>query len=154
MGTRFENIDIETIIKVAEGALLNNAAQVWNHTFYFTGLGPGNNRTPDGLLSQALVRCFGSALTFRDLFTDFAVGLFGSGWVWLTVNTDRSLEIIRENDAGNPLRRGLIPLMNCDLWEHAYYLDYQNKRQDYMAAFWKLVNWEIIEKRYNTALFK
>jgi Fe-Mn family superoxide dismutase len=153
-GTRYENIDLETIIKVAEGPLLNNAAQAWNHTFYFAGLKPGNNKGLNGSLSLAIDKCFGSTLTFKDMFTESAVELFGSGWVWLIFNSTGSLEITQENNTGNPLRLGVIPLMNCDVWEHAYYLDYQNKRQEYLAAFWKLVNWEIIEKRYNTALFK
>lgn len=150
-GTKFESTDIETIIKVAEGPVFNNAAQVWNHTFYFESLKPWNNNTPKGPFVDVINASFGSVSFFKDTFTKSAGSLFGSGWIWLIRNPKGSMEIIRESNAGNPLRRGLVPLMTCDVWEHAYYLDYQNRRADYIESFWKLINWELIEKRYNDA---
>ncbi len=148
-GTKFENADLETIIKIGEGPIFNNAAQIWNHTFYFEGLKPRNNNVLKSPFTEALNESFGSATFLKDTFINHAVSLFGSGWIWLVWNPKGSMEIIQESNAGNPLRRGLIPLLTCDVWEHAYYLDYQNRRHDYLQAFWKLVNWELIEKRYN-----
>lgn len=150
-GTKFENIDLETIIKVAEGPVFNNAAQIWNHTFYFACLKPEKNYTLKGPFADVIKGSFGSVSFFKDTFVKSAVSLFGSGWIWLVMNPKGSLEIIQESNAGNPLRRGLIPLLTCDVWEHAYYLDYQNRRIDYIEAFWKLINWQLIEKRYTFA---
>jgi superoxide dismutase, Fe-Mn family len=151
-GTKFENTDLETIIKVADGPIFNNAAQVWNHSFYFTGLKPGNNHVINGPFAEVINESFGSVTFFKDSFIKSAVSLFGSGWVWLVLNPNGSMGIIQERNAGNPLRRGLIPLLTCDVWEHAYYLDYQNRRPDYAEAFWKLINMELIEQRYNDAI--
>lgn len=151
IGTKFENTDLETIIKVGEGPIFNNAAQAWNHTFYFEGLRPGNKYSLKGPFVDVINDNFGSVSFFKDTFIKAAASLFGSGWVWLFLNPKGSLEIIQERNAGNPLRRGLIPLLTCDVWEHAYYLDYQNRRSDYVESFWKLINWELIEKRYNVA---
>jgi superoxide dismutase, Fe-Mn family len=151
-GTKFENKDFETIIKVAEGPIFNNAALAWNHTFYFTGLIPGNNHIIKDSFAGVIKKSFGSVRFFKETFARSAASLLGAGWVWLVLNPMGSLEIIHESNAGNPLRRGLIPLLTCDMWEHAYYLDYQNRRFDYLEAFWKLINWELIEKRYNDAI--
>lgn len=149
---KFENKDFETIIKFGEGPIFNNAALAWNHTFYFSGLIPGNNHILKGSFADVIKRSFGSVRFFKETFTRSAVSLLGPGWVWLVLNPKGPIEIIHENNAGNPLRRGLIPLLTCDVWEHAYYLDYQNRLSDYLEAFWKLINWELIEKRYNDAI--
>jgi superoxide dismutase, Fe-Mn family len=150
-GTKYEIKDLETYIKVSEGPLFNNAAQAWNHSFYFESLKPGNNHLINGRFMEVINESFGSVKFFKDSFIKSAVSLFGSGWVWLVINPKGSLEIIQESNAGNPLRRGLVPLLTCDVWEHAYYLDYQNRRSDYAESFWKLINWELIEKRYYEA---
>ncbi len=149
IGTKYKNLDLETIIKVADGPVFNYAAQVWNHKFYFEGLKPGNHNTLKGPFADLIKRNFGSVSFFKNSFIKVALSLFGAGWAWLVLNPERSIEIILKSNAGNPMRIGLVPLMNCDLWEHAYYLDYQNRRKDYLEAFWKLINWEKIEKRYN-----
>jgi len=146
-GTKFENSDLETIVMQAEGPLFNNAAQVWNHTFYFLSLKKGNDSKPSAKLEDLINKSFGSFEAFKDSFTKASVGLFGSGWVWVIKNQAGLLEIVQESNAGNPLRKGLKPIMTCDVWEHAYYLDYQNRRADYLAAFWNIIDWEVIEKR-------
>ncbi|HEX2920041.1 MAG TPA: superoxide dismutase [Bacteroidales bacterium] len=148
IGTKYEDAEIESIIKVADGAVFNNAAQVWNHTFFFEGMTPGSGTSLSDGFSIILSKQFGSVQSFKEIFIKSALSLFGSGWVWLLWNPKGSLEIIQENNAGNPLRKGFIPIMNCDVWEHSYYLDYQNRKTEYLEAFWTLVNWEIIEKRY------
>ncbi|MGD0711294.1 MAG: superoxide dismutase [Bacteroidales bacterium] len=146
--TKFENAELETIIKEAEGPLFNNAAQVWNHTFFFMSLKKSGECAPSGILAEALKKSFGTYSDFKDAFTKASLGLFGSGWVWLVKNQKGLLEISQESNAGNPLRKGLKPILTCDVWEHSYYLDYQNKRADYINAFWSLINWEVIEKRF------
>jgi superoxide dismutase, Fe-Mn family len=146
--TKFENSELETIIKEAEGPLFNNAAQVWNHTFYFMSLRQDKETAPQGILAEAINKSFGTFADFKDAFTKASVSLFGSGWVWLVKNQNGSLEIIQENNAGNPLRKGLKPILNCDVWEHSYYLDYQNRRPEYINAFWNLIDWKEIEKRF------
>ncbi len=150
-GTKFENKDFETIIRIAEGPIFNNAALAWNHAFYFSGLKPGYNNILKGPFAAIIKNNFGSTRFFKDTFIRSAESLLGAGWVWLVLKADGSMEIISESNAGNPLRSGLVPLLTCDVWEHAYYLDYQNRRADYVRAFWDLINWEIIEKRYNEA---
>jgi Fe-Mn family superoxide dismutase len=150
-GTKYEKTDLETIIKVAEGPIFNNAAQAWNHLFYFTTFDQGNDHVLNGPFLDVINGSFGSVTFFKDTLVKSVVSLFGSGWVWLVWNPNGSMEIIKETNAGNPLRRGLIPLLTCDVWEHAYYLDYQNRRAGYAEAFWKLINWELIEKRYDDA---
>jgi len=146
--TKFENADLEIIIKGAEGALFNNAAQVWNHTFFFMSLRKDEKCAPQGKLAESLQKSFGTFADFKDAFTKASLGLFGSGWVWLVKNQGGLLEIIQESNAGNPLRKGLMPILTCDVWEHSYYLDYQNKRADYINAFWSLINWKLIEERF------
>jgi len=147
-GTRFENASLEQIIREADGAIFNNGAQIWNHTFYFESFSPSGPREPKGLLADAILGTFGSFEAFKEQFTKSAVTLFGSGWAWLVKNADGKLEIVQESNAGNPLKKGLIPLLTCDVWEHAYYLDYQNRRPDYVQAFWNILDWKIIGNRF------
>jgi len=147
-GTKFENASLETMIMEAEGPIFNNAAQVWNHTFYFSGLQQANTSEPHKQIAAAIKSSFGSYAEFKDAFIKAATTLFGSGWVWLVKTAAGNLKIIQENNAGNPLRIGLKPILTCDVWEHAYYLDYQNRRPDYLNAFWNLIDWDVVEKRF------
>lgn len=147
-GTEFENADLETIVLKADGPIFNNGAQVWNHTFYFLSFMPGGSGAPKGELATAIDKSFGSFEKFKDLFSQAAATLFGSGWAWLVKRPDGSLDIIKESNAGNPLRNGLKPILTCDVWEHAYYLDYQNRRPDYIQSFWSCINWDLVNKRY------
>lgn len=147
-GTEFENATLEEIVKHADGGIFNNGAQVWNHTFYFNSLSPNGGGTPSGTIEMAINKSFGSFEKFKEEFSAASATLFGSGWAWLVKNEDGTLEIVQESNAGNPLRNGLNPILTIDVWEHAYYLDYQNKRPDYIQAFWNLVDWNEVEKRY------
>lgn len=147
-GTRFENATLEQMIREADGGIFNNAAQVWNHTFYFESFSPTGPREPNGALATAINETFGSFAAFREQFTKSALTLFGSGWAWLVKNRDGKLEIVQESNAGNPLKNGHSPLLTCDVWEHAYYLDYQNKRPDYVLAYWNVLDWDVIGKRF------
>jgi superoxide dismutase, Fe-Mn family len=147
-GTRFENASLEQIIREADGAIFNNGAQIWNHTFYFESFSPSGQREPKGLLADAIQGTFGSFEAFKEQFTKSAVTLFGSGWAWLVKNAGGKLEIVQESNAGNPLKKGLTPLLTCDVWEHAYYLDYQNRRPDYVQAFWNILDWKVIGSRF------
>jgi len=147
-GTKFENAILEEIVKKAEGGIFNNGAQIWNHTFYFTSFSPKGAEEPSGELAGAINTQFGSFSAFRDEFSKAGGTLFGSGWVWLVKNPDGTLNILQESNAGNPLRKGFIPLLTCDVWEHAYYLDYQNKRPDYIQAFWNVIDWNKVSGRF------
>ena len=147
-GSPFENAPLEQIVVEAEGGIFNNAAQVWNHTFYWNCLTPKGGGQPTGDLMDAIVRDFGSFEEFQKQFTQAAATLFGSGWAWLSADEDGKLIISQEPNAGNPMRKGLEPLLTCDVWEHAYYLDKQNRRPDYIADFWKLVDWDAVSERY------
>ena len=147
-GSPFENAPLEQIVVEAEGGIFNNAAQVWNHTFYWNCLTPKGGGQPTGDLMDAIVRDFGSFEEFQKQFTQAAATLFGSGWAWLSTDENGKLFISQEPNAGNPMRKGLEPLLTCDVWEHAYYLDKQNRRPDYIADFWKLVDWEAVSERY------
>lgn len=147
-GTEFENANLEDIIKKASGGVFNNAAQIWNHTFYWESFTPNADSEPSGRLAEAINTSFGSFVQFKEKFTVACATLFGSGWAWLVKKADGTLDIVQESNAGNPLTKGLIPLLTCDVWEHAYYLDYQNRRPDYITAFWKLVNWSKVEERF------
>ncbi len=153
-GTQFENYELEDIVREAEGGIFNNAAQAWNHRFYFEGFSPNAKATPEGDLLKAIEAAFGSFDGFKEAFTKAAATQFGSGWAWLSVDGEGKLVVTQELNAGNPLKAGLKPLLTCDVWEHAYYLDYQNRRPDYLKAFWPLVNWELIEERYAKAMEK
>jgi Superoxide dismutase len=147
-GSKFENADLETIVREADGGIFNNGAQVWNHTFYFMQFSPTPSTSPTGKLEEAINKTFGSLLAFKEQFAKAGATLFGSGWAWLVVNKEGNLEIVQESNAGNPMRRGLKPILTCDVWEHAYYLDYQNKRPDYLQSFWNVVDWKVISKRF------
>ena len=146
-GTKFENATLETIIKESDGGIFNNATQIWNHTFYFMSFAPNAGGEPKGKLAELITRDFGSFAEFKDKFAKAATTLFGSGWAWLVINKEGKLEITQESNAGCPLKHGLKPLLTIDVWEHAYYIDYQNRRPDYIAAFWNIVDWKVIEER-------
>ena len=141
-GTSFEDADLETIIARSEGGMFNNAAQIWNHTFYWNSLSPNGGGAPTGALADAINSKFGSFDEFKAEFTKCAVTTFGSGWAWLVKNADGSLELVSTSNAGCPLTEGQTPLLTCDVWEHAYYIDYRNARPSYLEAFWALVNWK------------
>lgn len=146
-GSDFESADLETIIKKSRGGIFNNGAQVWNHTFYFESFSPSPKNEPDGKLKAILERDFGSFDQFRGAFEKAAATLFGSGWAWLVMDDDEKLSIVQTSNADNPLRNGLRPLLTADVWEHAYYLDYQNKRPEYLGNLWKIIDWSVIEGR-------
>lgn len=148
-GTEFIDMTLENIIKKATGGIFNNAAQIWNHTFYWHCLAPNGGGEPTGKLAEAINRDFGSFAQFKEKFTHTAVTTFGSGWAWLVLNTDGSLGIESTSNAENPLKAGKKPLLTCDVWEHAYYIDYRNARPSYVEAFWKLVNWTFVEQNIN-----
>ena len=143
-GTDQESESLENIIKSASGGVFNNAAQVWNHTFYWNCLSPNGGGEPTGALADAINTAFGSFEEFKQQFSQTAITTFGSGWAWLVQNTDGSLELVSTSNAGTPLTGDATPLLTCDVWEHAYYVDYRNVRPDYVAAFWNLVNWEFV----------
>lgn len=145
-GTPFADMKLKDMITKAQGALYNNAAQAFNHIIFFKQLTP-TPTTISPLLTQALVARFGSVDAFKSEFSNAAAALFGSGWVWLALDASNVLQIVPEPNAGNPITRNMRPLMCIDVWEHAYYLDYQNRRGDYIKNFWNLVNWDYIEKR-------
>ena len=147
-GTEYENMPLDEIVKKAEGPIFNNAGQIWNHTQFFLSFSPDAKKKPTGKLAEAIDRDFGSFDKMKEEFTKAASGLFGSGWAWLSANKDGKLSISQESNAGNPLKKGLTPLMTCDVWEHAYYIDYRNRRPDFITAFWDLLDWEKVEKRY------
>lgn len=148
-GTPFENADLESIVKYADGGIYNNGAQVYNHTFYFMALSPKGGGEPTGKLAGAIDCHFGSFDKFKEAFGQAAATLFGSGWAWLVKNEENVLSIVQEGNAGNPMRKGLTPILTLDVWEHAYYLDTQNARPKYIENFWKLVNWDVLEERFN-----
>jgi Fe-Mn family superoxide dismutase len=145
-GTEFENMTLEEIVKQASGGIFNNAAQVWNHTFYWNSLSPNGGGEPTGALAEAINKSFGSFAAFKEKFTATAVGTFGSGWTWLIQNADGTLAVESTSNAGTPLREGKRALLTCDVWEHAYYIDYRNARPKYVEAFWNLVNWKFAER--------
>ncbi len=147
-GTEFENASLEEIIKKADGGIFNNGAQVWNHTFYFMQFSPDGKKEPVGELKAAIDAKYGSFDAFKEAFSKAAATLFGSGWAWLVVNAANELEIVQTSNAGNPMRDGMKPLLTCDVWEHAYYLDKQNARPKYIEEFWTILDWEVISKRF------
>ncbi|WP_410795641.1 superoxide dismutase [Parabacteroides sp. FAFU027] len=147
-GTKFENSDLETIVKESDGPIFNNAAQIWNHTFYFTSFSPNGGGAPKGALAAAIDAAFGSFDNFKKEFVQAGVTLFGSGWAWLVKNKEGKLEIVKEGNAGNPMTKGLTPILTFDVWEHAYYLDYQNRRPDHLAALWDKIDWDVVGTRY------
>ncbi|MFN2139485.1 MAG: superoxide dismutase [Candidatus Promineifilaceae bacterium] len=150
-GTPYEDMALEDIVvKAPAGGIFNNAAQVWNHTFYWNCLSPNGGGEPDGALRDALASAFGSVEEFKKQFTQQATGLFGSGWAWLVKNADGSLAIEPLSNAENPIASGRKPLLTCDVWEHAYYIDYRNARPKYVEAFWNLVNWDFVTGNFTT----
>jgi len=148
VGTEFEGLTLEEIILKSSGPIFNNAAQVWNHTFYWNSLIPNGGGEPTGALAEAIVATFGSFAKFKEEFTKTAVTTFGSGWAWLVKNADGSLGLVSTSNAGTPLTTGQTPLLTADVWEHAYYIDYRNARPKYLEAFWNLVNWDFAEANY------
>ena len=141
------NYSLERLIKETEGPVFNNAAQVWNHSFFFEQFSPQPAQAPTAVLQAAIEQVWGSVEAFKDAFSKAAAGLFGSGWVWLAADETGTLQILSESNAGNPLKKGLKPILTIDVWEHAYYLDYQNRRADYIAAFWDILNWAVADAR-------
>ncbi len=147
-GTEYEDMALEDIIRSSSGALFNNASQAWNHIFYFFTFSPDGGGEPDGDLRKAIDRDFGSFEKFQKDFVQAGVSLFGSGWVWLSKDNDGRLFITQASNAGNPLTDGLTPLLAFDVWEHAYYLDYQNRRADSLNKLWEIVDWDVVASRY------
>ena len=148
-GSGFEEVTLEEIVCKASGGILNNAGQILNHEMYFGQFkAPQVDNKPTGQLAEAIVRDFGSFEAFKETFQKAGTTLFGSGWVWLSADKDGKLVITQEPNAANPIQKGLKPLVTFDVWEHAYYLDYQNRRVDHLAALWDIVNWSVVEKRY------
>jgi len=148
-GSGFETASLEEIVCKASGGMLNNAGQILNHNLYFGQFtGEPTKSAPTGQLAEAIVRDFGSFEAFKEVFQKGGATLFGSGWVWLSADKDGKLVITQETNAANPIQKGLKPLLTCDVWEHAYYLDYQNRRPDHLAALWQIIDWNVIEKRY------
>jgi Fe-Mn family superoxide dismutase len=147
-GTEFEGLSLEEIVLKSSGGVFNNAAQIWNHTFYWNSLSPNGGGEPTGELAAAINAAFGSFDGFKEAFTKCAVTTFGSGWAWLVKNADGSLALVSTSNAGCPLTTGQTPLLTCDVWEHAYYIDYRNARPTYLNAFWALVNWEFAASNF------
>lgn len=148
-GTEFEGKSLEEVIKTSSGGVFNNAAQIWNHTFYWECLSPNGGGDASGAVAKAIDAAFGSFADFKKAFTDAAVGNFGSGWTWLVKNSDGSVAIVNTSNAETPLTDSSVtPLLTVDVWEHAYYIDYRNARPKYMDAFWALVNWEFVNKNF------
>lgn len=148
-GSGFEDASLEDIVCKASGGMLNNAGQILNHNMYFEQfMAPKADNAPTGKLADAIVRDFGSFEAFKEAFQKAGATLFGSGWVWLSADKDGKLVITQEANAANPIKKDLKPLLTFDVWEHAYYLDYQNRRPDHLAALWQIIDWQIIEKRF------
>ncbi|HEU0229362.1 MAG TPA: superoxide dismutase [Fe] [Burkholderiaceae bacterium] len=145
-GTEFESASLEQIIKKASGGLFNNAAQVWNHTFYWNSLSPKGGGEPKGALLAAINAKWSSVAAFKEAFSKSAAGNFGSGWTWLVKKPDGSLDIVNTSNAATPITGADVPLLTCDVWEHAYYIDYRNARPKYLEHFWNLVNWDFAAK--------
>jgi Fe-Mn family superoxide dismutase len=147
-GTEFENATLEEIVKKSSGGVFNNSAQVWNHTFYWFGMAPNAGGAPTGALADAINAKWGSFDEFKKAFNAVAAGTFGSGWAWLVKNTDGSLDLVSTSNAATPLTTDKTPLLTCDVWEHAYYIDSRNSRPNYLESFWKLVNWDFAAKNF------
>ena len=147
-GTEQADKSLEELIKTASGGVFNNAAQVWNHSFYWNCLSPNGGGEPGGDLAQAIDAAFGSFAAFKEAFNTSAATNFGSGWTWLVKNADGGLEIVNTSNAGNPLTDGKTPLLTVDVWEHAYYIDYRNARPKYLEEIWKIVNWDFVAQNY------
>ena len=148
-GSPLAGLPLEEIVLKAEGGVLNNAGQILNHELYFGQFSGNPKLAPTGKLAEAITRDFGSLEAFKEEFQKKGATLFGSGWVWLSADKDGKLVITQEQNAANPIQKGLKPLLTFDVWEHAYYLDYQNRRPDHLAALWQIIDWAVIEQRYN-----
>ena len=148
VGTEFEDKALEDIITSASGGIFNNAAQVWNHTFYWNCLSPSGGGEPSGAVAEAINAAFGSFDDFKEKFSTSAATNFGSGWTWLVKNQDGGLAVVNTSNAGTPMTDGLTALLTCDVWEHAYYIDYRNARPKYVEAFWNLVNWNFVSENF------
>ena len=148
--TEYEKLPLEQIVAESQGAIFNNAGQILNHNLYFTQFSPvkAENHTPQGAILDAINRDFGSFDSFQAEFEQKGISLFGSGWVWLAADKEGKLVIIQESNAGNPVTKGLKPLLTMDVWEHAYYIDYRNRRAAHLHALWQIINWEEINRRY------
>lgn len=147
-GTDLESASLEDIVRKSSGGVFNNAAQVWNHTFYWNCLSPNGGGQPEGALAEAINAKWGSFETFKEEFSKQAVGNFGSGWTWLVKKGDGSVDIVNTSNAATPLTTADIPLLTCDVWEHAYYIDYRNARPKYLEHFWNLVNWTFAAENF------
>ncbi len=147
-GTEFENLSLEDIVRKSSGGIFNNAAQIWNHTFYWNCLAPNAGGKPSGALAAAIDTAFGSFDAFKEKFSQTAITTFGSGWAWLVKNAAGGLELVSTSNAGCPLTAGQTPLLTCDVWEHAYYIDYRNLRAKYVESFWNLVNWDFVARNF------
>ena len=147
-GTKYEEMPLEEIVKTADGGVFNNAGQILNHNLYFTQFrAPKADNMPTGVIAQWIDQQFGSFEAFKEEFTKKGATLFGSGWVWLSVDKEGKLVITQETNAGNPMQKGLRPLLTFDVWEHAYYIDYQNRRPDHLNALWQIINWDVVNER-------
>lgn len=147
-GTEFESASLEEIVKKSSGGVFNNAAQIWNHTFYWNSMAPNAGGEPTGKLADAIKAKWGSVAAFKEAFNKSAAGNFGSGWTWLVKKPDGSVDIVNTSNAGTPLTTADVPLLTCDVWEHAYYIDYRNARPKYLESFWSLVNWSFAAKNF------
>ncbi len=148
VGTKFENADLETVVKESDGAIFNNAGQILNHNLYFTSFKKDGGGEPKGKLGEAINAQFGSFEKFKEEFNAAGTSVFGSGWVWLAKDGSGKLSIEKESNAGNPITKGLTPILGFDVWEHAYYLDYQNRRADHLKELWKIIDWDVVSARY------
>ncbi|WP_374046831.1 superoxide dismutase [uncultured Alistipes sp.] len=148
-GTPFAQKSLEEIVVGSDGAIFNNAAQMWNHDFYFEQFSPNPQTAPDGALLKAVNDSFGSFEQMKAALEKSAVGLFGAGWTWLVADKSGKLSIVNESNAGNPLKSGMKPLVGFDVWEHAYYIDYRNRRPDAVAAHWDRIDWKVVGQRYD-----
>ncbi len=142
--TEFSGLELEDIIMKSEGGIFNNAAQIWNHTFYWHSMTPNGGGAPTGALASAIDEAFDSFDAFKKQFTEAALGQFGSGWAWLVKDANNGLVVMKTSNANNPMTEGHKPLLTCDVWEHAYYIDTRNDRGKYVGNFWELVNWEFV----------
>ncbi len=148
--TEYENMSLEEIIKSApQGVIFNNVAQIWNHTFYWNSMTPDSRKAPSGDLATAIDKAFGSLEEFKTKFTEACMTQFGSGWAWLVKNSEGSLEIVKTPNAENPMTEGKTPIMTCDVWEHAYYIDTRNNRGQYVSNFWELANWDFAAENFS-----
>jgi superoxide dismutase, Fe-Mn family len=147
-GTEFETSTLEDIVRKSSAGIFNNSAQIWNHTFYWNSLAPNAGGAPTGALATAIDAKWGNFDAFKEAFNKMAVGNFGSSWTWLVKKADGSLDIVNTSNAATPITGADKPLITCDLWEHAYYIDYRNRRPDYLGGFWKLVNWSFAAKNF------